>query len=1150
MNRTLGIGSSIETPLETEYPQTENTSREDPVDAIGSQGDTALSAGMRMSPEELYELGQSCIHRFRRFGKLDDLQEAFEYSSRALELTPKDHQDLPHRFASLGTCFYDRFQRLGELDDIEKSIKYNTRALNATPSDHPDLPRRLTSLGSSYYDRFQRLGELDDLERVIEYDTRALGLTPNNHPGLPDRLVSLGSSYYDRFHRLGELGDIEKAIEYETRALELTPNDHSDFPERCGSLGQSYYLRFQRMGQLDDIKKSIKHGTRALDLTPSDHPDLPRHLACLGSSYYSRFQRLGDLDDIKKSIEYEARALDLTPSDHPDLPDRLASLGQSYYDQFQRLGELDDIERAIEYKTRALDITPSDHPELSRWVTSLGSSYFIRFQRLGELDDIERSIEYKIRALNTTPSDHPDLPHRLDSLGQSYYSRYQRLGELDDIKKSIKYETRAITLTPSDYPDLPHRLGSLGQSYYLRFQRLGEMRDIEKSIEYDTRALDLTPSDHPHMPLRLANLGLCFHSRFQRLDELGDIDKSIEYNSRAFNLTPNNHPHFPDRLVSLGSSYYDRFRLQGDVDDIEGAIGFLTHARDLTPADHPYLPSRHYLIANVQFSQFQLTGDSSVLQDSLTSFRRACQSKIGAPRDRFRHAFRWAIIASTYTAFNPIEAHQTAINLLPQFIWLGATPSQRYQDLLTATGLAINAASAAISVPDYHLAVKWLEDARCVVWNQSLMLRTPLDQLQSSNPDLATRLQIVANQLYTASSESAVAPTLPSDWATQEQHAQQRRRLAKEYNELLSRAREIPGFKDFLRLVNKKGLTAAARNGPIVVLNCHENHGDALIIMPGKQIVRHLPLKNCSQEEMRQAWSAIARSLRSKGIRERGIKLLQQPGQKDKIQSTLLTLWKDIVKPVLDFLGYTDKNSTSSLPHITWCPTGPMSFLPLHAAGDYDQPGSSIFDHVISSYTPTLTALLVSTPNTLTPTSRVLAIGQTNTPGRNPLPGTATELEHVRAHTHNKVEYSELIDDQATIATVLDAMEHHDWVHLACHAHQNVNDPTKSGFFLHDGTLDLASINRRSFRNKGLAFLSACQTATGDEKLPDEAIHLASGMLMAGYSSVIATMWSVSDSDAPFVADKVYAELMKDGKVGNGEAGRALHYAIAALREQ
>ncbi|EUC59513.1 CHAT domain protein, partial [Rhizoctonia solani AG-3 Rhs1AP] len=197
-----------------------------------------------------------------------------------------------------------------------------------------------------------------------------------------------------------------------------------------------------------------------------------------------------------------------------------------------------------------------------------------------------------------------------------------------------------------------------------------------------------------------------------------------------------------------------------------------------------------------------------------------------------------------------------------------------------------------------------------------------------------------------------------------------------------------------------------------------------------------------------------------------------------------------------------------------------------------------------------LTALLAHTPHSITQDCRVLAIGQASTPGHPPLPGITQELACVKAQTDTKMEYSQLTNDQATTTAVLEAMEQHDWVHLACHAHQNVNDATKSGFYLHDGTLDLSAINQKSFKNKGLAFLSACETATGDEKLPDEAIHLASGMLMAGYPSVIATMWSVVDEDAPYVADKVYGQLMKDMKIGNGEAGRALHHAVAGLREK
>jgi CHAT domain-containing protein len=178
----------------------------------------------------------------------------------------------------------------------------------------------------------------------------------------------------------------------------------------------------------------------------------------------------------------------------------------------------------------------------------------------------------------------------------------------------------------------------------------------------------------------------------------------------------------------------------------------------------------------------------------------------------------------------------------------------------------------------------------------------------------------------------------------------------------------------------------------------------------------------------------------------------------------------------------------------------------------------------------------------------VLAVGQEATPGHNPLPGTKAELAYIKEHALAPLCYTQLDGPNATTGTVLLDMEKHDWVHLACHAHQNLKDPVESGFFLHDGTLSLASITQKLFKNKGLAFLSACQTAQGDKTLPDEAVHLASGMLMAGYPSVIATMWSVKDADAPVIADKVYGELFKDGRMDYQDAAKALHVAVNQLR--
>ena len=39
-----------------------------------------------------------------------------------------------------------------------------------------------------------------------------------------------------------------------------------------------------------------------------------------------------------------------------------------------------------------------------------------------------------------------------------------------------------------------------------------------------------------------------------------------------------------------------------------------------------------------------------------------------------------------------------------------------------------------------------------------------------------------------------------------------------------------------------------------------------------------------------------------------------------------------------------------------------------------------------------------------------------------------------------------------------------------------------------------------------LAYLSACQTSTSNEKLSEEAVHLAAGMMAAGYHGDVATM--------------------------------------------
>jgi CHAT domain-containing protein len=163
-----------------------------------------------------------------------------------------------------------------------------------------------------------------------------------------------------------------------------------------------------------------------------------------------------------------------------------------------------------------------------------------------------------------------------------------------------------------------------------------------------------------------------------------------------------------------------------------------------------------------------------------------------------------------------------------------------------------------------------------------------------------------------------------------------------------------------------------------------------------------------------------------------------------------------------------------------------------------------------------------------------------------------TELIQIQQHAYNfGIQGVQTLEGSAaTVEQVVKGMEGHRWVHLACHAAQDAANPTQSAFYLYDGPLRLSSLITKSFQHAELAFLSACQTVAGHENLSEEAVHLAAGMLLAGYQGVIATMWSIRDNDAPIIAGKVYSHLFSDGEPDHMKAAHALHNAVKHLRQQ
>jgi len=145
-----------------------------------------------------------------------------------------------------------------------------------------------------------------------------------------------------------------------------------------------------------------------------------------------------------------------------------------------------------------------------------------------------------------------------------------------------------------------------------------------------------------------------------------------------------------------------------------------------------------------------------------------------------------------------------------------------------------------------------------------------------------------------------------------------------------------------------------------------------------------------------------------------------------------------------------------------------------------------------------------------------------------------------------------LEDYKATREKVKTEMKSHKWAHFACHGVQDVHQPLESGLCLYDGRLELIEIMKQEIPNPDLVFLSACQTSQGDLKLSEEVVHLAAGMLAAGYRGVVGTMWSISDRHGPDFATAFYQYLLREGGsegLDSTRAAYALDYATRTVRE-
>ncbi|KAJ2931097.1 hypothetical protein H1R20_g5979, partial [Candolleomyces eurysporus] len=1115
---------------------------------------SAVDNGGSKAEREIF-IAKLFISRYKHTGQIVDLDDTISAVKRAVALFTEDEDgdpvDIAVQLTNLGKFYKLRFERTNQLEDLNDSISNQQTSVGITPDEYPQLPYWMDNLATSLAERFDLTKNMSDIDDAIQTFRTALeerGLH-QGHRHIPHLLYNLSIALLRRSEAgcgSSSLADLDNAISNRSQALSLfrlqqghTTEELSTWINATATL---IVQRFERTNSLVDLEESIRLQQESIDLLQGKlHRRVPLMLSNLAASFYHKFQFTGRTKCLEEAIEAEQKALSLSYRQDQTPPQMNYSRRLGYerlalwnFRLSERTGRLADIDEALSFQKKLLEMTPpKEYGARSELLGNLGLLLHTRFLRSGKIEDINEAIRtlqaakavYQHRPLGFESSNGPIGLY--NNLGNSLARRFERTGNLVDLDEAISNQKSAVDLVPDSNQTLKSSShNNLGISLTFRFERTGAISDIEDAITSLRNAVALSvplpetdkytskPNDILVTVTRMNNLSIALLRRFERGSALEDIQEAILHQQKVVQFTPHGHPDLPARLNNLGRFLYARFNRMDDASDLTTAISCQLKAVDLLPNDHPDLPAWLNNLGGSFLTRMNKTSNSSAsdIDRATTAFQRAIEL---TPAD---HASRPMLFHNLGNAFS---MHFKATDVLQY-------------------------AEEAIST-------------------------------------LETAISLTAD-------DDAHLPSYLKSMADDEIH--QHVKVSKDYNEAIEEARRIPGFEAFNLPFASSSIEELSQNlpeeGRVVLINVNQHRCDALVLMAGCQEpgdLIHVPL-SFSLEMVERLHGKLTDELTVLASRD-GLQELEgsldgtetersmaprsrRTWEKNPIGYILGELWQHVVKPILDAVAITRSESPTT--RIWWCPTGPLAFLPIHAAGKYmggRDPAkiTSIFDYAISSYTPTVSALTnafkrrklvaesVATTHTQT-TPTLLLVNQSNAPGLTPIPGTTQETRAIaRLSLRAGFETFSLDGAQATIDSVIAKINDFSSIHLACHAFQNTVEPLRSGFALHDGRLELSKlIQTRHSRNDGssIAFLSACQTSTGDVRLSDEAVHLAAGMIAAGYTEVVGTMWSIQDRYAPKVAEDFYKYLFagseREGGPYGGRGAYSLFQSLNQLR--
>ena len=283
-----------------------------------------------------------------------------------------------------------------------------------------------------------------------------------------------------------------------------------------------------------------------------------------------------------------------------------------------------------------------------------------------------------------------------------------------------------------------------------------------------------------------------------------------------------------------------------------------------------------------------------------------------------------------------------------------------------------------------------------------------------------------------------------------------------------------------------------------------------------------------------QVWVVSSTEVRSQSL----------PIRRDALVELVDTFRNSVVRGRRTAIGNADKMGAALVgplglqpgQRIVVVPHGPLHYLPFQALRTN---GRYLIETNPVSVAPSMSIAVQLARRTPRVDGRLTAFGNPRIEDKYDLPGSVAEVQRLEQLFPRNTVY---MGAQATKTQFRQAAGGSPLVHVAAHAEADQVDPLYSRILLanengRQNFLEAHEILELPMQGTALVTLSACESGLGRIASGDEVLGFTRSFLSAGSSSLIASLWPVSDDATAVLMSTLYGELAK---------GRDLQQAMQA----